>query len=123
MSLARLLSGCRDELECDFAESYGFSGELKDLTPRKAAVLAAGLRPDSRTACRLANRVYGISVGEEALINRLGEIAYFTAKAAGFKAKRPKPLDLTAREEKREVKGFDTAEDFERELDRIRRSA
>lgn len=118
-----MLSRCRCELECDLAESYGFLGELKDLTPRKAAILAAGLRPDSRTACRLTNRVYGISVGEEALINRLGEIAYFTAKGAGFKAKRPKPLDLTIRAEKKDVRGFDTAEDFERELDRIRRSA
>ena len=67
--------------------------------------------------------MYGISVGEEALINRLGEIAYFTARGAGFKAKRPKPLDLSKREEKKEVRGFDTTEDFEKELDRIRRSA
>lgn len=118
-----MLSRCRCELECDFAETYGFLGELKDLAPRKAAVLAAGLRPDSRTACRLTERIYGISVGEETLINRLGEIIFFTARGAGFKAKRPKPLDLTIRAEKKDVRGFDTAEDFERELDRIRRSA
>ena len=118
-----MLGRCRDELECDLAETYGFSGELHELAPRKAAVLAAGLRPDSRTACRLTDRIYGISVGEETLTNRLGEIIFFTARGAGFKAKRPKPLDLTIRAEKKDVRGFDTAEDFERELDRIRRSA
>ena len=114
-----MLSRCRDELECDFAEVYGFPGELKELSPRKAAVLAAGLRPDSRTARKLSGKLFGISDGEVMILNRLGETAYYAARAAGFKAKRPKPLDLAAREEKHEVKGFDTAEDFEKERAKI----
>ena len=118
----KLLSRCRDELECDLAESYGFLGEIKELSPRKAAVLANGLRPDSRTARKLENKLFGLSEGEVIAINRLAENAYYAARGAGFKAKRPKPLDLTIRSEKKEIRGFDTPNDFEKELERIRRS-
>ena len=115
-----MLCRCRDELECDLAETYGVSGGLKELSPRKAAVLACGLRPDSRVCRRLGGRVFGISDGEAAVINRLGEIAYYAARGAGFKARRPKPVDLTIHAEKNEVRGFTTAAAFERELERIR---
>lgn len=116
-----MLSRCRDELECDLAETYGFSGELKELSTRKAAVFACGLRPDCRTLRKLGGMTFGISDGEAAVINRLGEIAYFAARGAGFKAKRPKPLDLTIHEKKNEVRGFGSAEEFERELEKIRK--
>lgn len=118
-----MLSHCRDELECDLAETYGFSGELYELTPRKAAVLACGLRPDCRTLRKIGGRVFGISDAEAAVINRLAETAYFSARGAGFKAKRPKPLDLTIHENKNEVSGFVSAAEFELEFERIRGSA
>jgi hypothetical protein len=56
------------------------------------------------------------------LWDKLSQVSYYTARGAGFKAKKPSPLDLTIREETR-VKSFGTAEELEHELARIRGSA
>lgn len=56
------------------------------------------------------------------LWDKLSQVGYYTARGAGFKAKKPSPLDLTIREETR-VKSFGTAEELEHELARIRGSA
>ncbi len=56
------------------------------------------------------------------LWDKLAQVGYYTARGAGFRAKKPAPLDLTIKEETR-VRAFATAEELERELARIRRSA
>ena len=118
-----MIGRCRAELECDLAEEYGYLGELHELSVRKAAVLACGLRPDSRTARALENKYFGISDDTLLVMDRLGEIAYFAAKGAGFKARRPEPVNITIRQQEKDVVGFDTAEDFMAEYNRIRGSA
>lgn len=56
------------------------------------------------------------------ILNKLNEISYYIAKGAGFKAKKPKPLDIKTHEESR-VKAFRSAKELEREMERIRRQA
>lgn len=118
-----MLSRCPAELECDLAEGYGFFGELHELTPRKAAVLACGLRPDSRTARALENKYFGIDDGTLLVMERLGEIAYYTARGAGFRARRPKAPDITIKRQEKQLKGFGSVEEYEAEIKRIRGSA
>lgn len=90
---------------------------------RKAAVLACGLRPDSRTARALENKYFGISDGTLLVMERLGEIAYYTAKGAGFKAQKPQAIDITIRRHERQLKGFDSPEELDAAINRIRGSA
>ena len=90
---------------------------------RKAAVLVCGLRPDSRTVRALENKCFGIDDSDVLLLDRLGEIAYFTARGAGFKAQKPKPVDITIKPHEKQVMGFDSAEEFTAAYNRIRGSA
>ena len=90
---------------------------------RKAAVLACGLRPDSRTARALENKYFGISDGTLLVMERLGEIAYYTAKGAGFKAQKPKAIDITIKRHEKQLKGFDSTEELDAAINRIRGSA
>lgn len=122
MSLARMLSDCRDELECDLMEVYGVL-EMRQLSPRKAAVFACGLGNDSRTATALAKS--GLTFSEAlkaAEFDRLGQLLYVSAKAAGFKhfKKLPQLLDSLYRpQENTQVVGFDSGEEFLQEYKRI----
>lgn len=90
---------------------------------RKAAVLACGLRPDSRTARALENKYFGISDGALLVMERLGEIAYYTAKGAGFKAQKPKAIDITIRRHERQLTGYDSPSELNAAINRIRGSA
>ncbi len=57
------------------------------------------------------------------LCDRLGEIAYYTAKGAGFKARKPRALDLTVRRREKPLESFDSAEELDAAINRIRGSA
>ena len=98
-------------------------GELETLSVRKAAVLACGLRPDSRTARALENKYFGISDGTLLVMERLGEIAYYTAKGAGFKAQKPKAIDITIKRRERPLTGYDSPDELNAAINRIRGSA
>lgn len=118
-----MLGRCRAELECDLAEEYGFLGELRELTTRKAAVLACGLRPDSRTVRALENKYFGIDESLVLLWDRLGEIAYYTARSAGLKARKPKALDITVKRREKQLTGYDSPDELNEAIKRIRGSA
>lgn len=90
---------------------------------RKAAVLACGLRPDSRTARALENKYFGIPDGTLLVTERLGEIAYYTAKGAGFKARKPKAIDITIRRREKQLTGYDSPDELNAAINRIRGSA
>lgn len=90
---------------------------------RKAAVLACGLRPDSRTARALENKYFGVSDGTLLVMERLGEIAYYTAKGAGFKARKPKAIDITIRRHEKQLTGYDSPDELNAAINRIRGSA
>lgn len=98
-------------------------GELETLSVRKAAVLACGLRPDSRTARALENKYFGISDGTLLVMERLGEIAYYAAKGAGFKAQKPKAIDITIKRREKQLKGYDSPDELNEAINRIRGSA
>lgn len=115
-----MLGRCCAELECDLAEEYGFLGELHELPVRKAAVLACGLRSGSRTIRALENKYFGIDDSHILLLDRLGEIAYFAARSAGFKAQKPDAIDITIRKNEKQSVGFDSPEEFTAAYNRIR---
>ena len=57
------------------------------------------------------------------LMDRLGEIAYYTAKGAGFKAHKPKGIDITVKSREKQLKGFDSGAELDEAIKRIRGSA
>ena len=55
--------------------------------------------------------------------NKLSELGYYTAKGAGFKAEKPSPLDLTIKRREKQLEGFDSGEELERTMAKIRGTA
>lgn len=56
-------------------------------------------------------------------MERLGEIAYYTAKGAGFKAQKPKAIDITIRRHEKQLTGYDSPDELNAAINRIRGSA
>ena len=105
----------RDELTCDFAETYGVF-DCKTLPPETAAVLAWGLRESSRVKLKYAKQ----SVPFETLLlaciaDRLGLQLWAGSKDAQHNRNRPESIvdRLTQGQEKDELKTFRTAAEFE----------
>ena len=57
------------------------------------------------------------------LWNKLSELGYYTAKGAGFKVHKPNPLDLSSKPAVKQLAGFDSGEELERTMARIRGTA
>lgn len=55
--------------------------------------------------------------------NKLSELGYYTAKGAGFKVQKPSPLDLTIKRREKQLEGFDSSEELERAMAKIRGTA
>lgn len=101
-------------LICDFAETYGVL-DYKGLQPKKAAVLACGLRPNSRIKMKLSRQAYTEDTLLLAIIaDRLSFLAWAKTKDAQKNRNRPKSIYemLTAAKETNE-KAFGSIEDFE----------
>lgn len=111
-----MLKEDRDAVLCDLAETYGVF-DLYALPVRTLAVLAAGLRDDSRIKTRLS----GISVPRRDLllasaVDRLSFLVWLMSEDAKRGTNRPKSLVaalLGEEDNSGDVTAFDTAEDFE----------
>jgi len=104
-----------DELICDFAETYRIYN-YRELPPHTAAVLACGLRDDSRVKMALSN----LSVSFDTLL--LAAIAdravmqlYAGTKDAQHKRNKPELIvpKLLQGQDEDKVKTFRTAAEFE----------
>lgn len=110
----------KDDLICDFAETYHIF-DIYSLRPSVMATLAVGLRDDSRIKMRIA----GVKVDFKTqlmaeMVDRLGILIWQRSKD-GLKGKnRPKSvLDELTRDHSNDVAGFDDISAFERERKRI----
>lgn len=118
-----MLRKCRNELICDFAETYHIY-ELGSLPLRTVAILADGLRDTSRTKMKLA----GVKIAPDLLllahaVDRLGLIVWKDTKDGRKNRNRPDSfVEMLKGENKttrRKVESFDSFEDFEKARKRI----
>lgn len=116
-----MIAECEDELICDFAETYGVY-DYTALPPSTAAVLAVGLRENSRVKMKLSGQKLTLEQGLMALI--LDSLNINTWMHRG-KGKRPKSIfkQLTEPQKpKDELRKFASAEAFDEWLARKQRA-
>ena len=110
-----MLKTDREALLCDLAETYGVF-DLYALPVPTLAVLAAGLREDSRIKTRLS----GVSVPRKdlliaAAVDRLSLLVWGMSEEAKHGTNRPKSIVaalLGEEDSSGDVIAFDTADDF-----------
>lgn len=109
-----MMTRCNDELICDFAETYRIY-DYRELPPKLAAVLACGLRDDSRVKMYLQKLTVPFDTLLLASItDRLALQLYSGTKDAQRHINRPEMLVeklLQGHEER--VQSFRTAAEFE----------
>lgn len=106
----------RNALLCDFAETYGVL-DIGALPVQTAAVLAAGLRDDSRIKMKLS----GVAVRSELLllaaaVDRLSFLVWSKTEDAETGENCPGSIVdlLTGKPDEGELEAYDTAEEFEK---------
>lgn len=115
-----MLNADRDALLCDLAETYGVYS-LESLPPETVAVLACGLRENSRIKMKLT----GVRVAPDILLlahiaDRLGLLVWAKTKDGKRNRRRPQSfvemLTGTGEQKKQKtaVTAFNTPEEFER---------
>ena len=116
MTLAGMLKADRDALLCDLAETYGIY-DLRAVPVPTLAMLAAGLRDNSRIKTRLSGgRPPRSDLLLAAAVDRLSWLVWGMSEDAKRGANRPKSIlaTLLGEEEKSsdDISTFETAEDF-----------
>lgn len=112
--LAKMVTVDEDALICDFAETYHIY-DFRSLPCTLAAVLACGLRENSRIKLKLS----GQRVSTDTLINAvaadaLNLLVWSKTEDAKRKRNRPKSIVQILTEEPGEIMTFDSAAEFER---------
>ena len=117
MGLALMLGRHREALECDLAESYHIL-DLNAVPARKLAMLAMGLRENSRVMMAMGGR--RATTGEmlnAAMVDRLSLLVWAKTKDAQKGRNRPKSVLESLlgkeREEKQEIYAAEDVADFE----------
>lgn len=111
MSLASMINTDREALICDLAETYAVF-DFRALPLRTAAVLAAGLRENSRIKIKMAGSKYSPEVMMlSAIVDRLSILVWHQTED-GLRGINPPRLLLESMTEG-EAEGFDTVEEFE----------
>lgn len=117
-----MIAADEDALACDFMETYGIM-DFRALPVQKAAILAAGLRADSRIKMFLN----GDKTDEKTLllgciVDALNTLVWFQSEDGAKNINRPASVVkeiLGIKEPEGEIVGFDSAEEFERVRKRI----
>lgn len=119
MALAHLISVDENALICDFAEVYHI-WDYKRLPVRTAAILAAGLDEDSRIKRKISgNKIPTGILLMSAMLDAMNLLVWMQTKDGQKGNNRPRSVIKAITDEPSEVQGFRTAEDFERERNRI----
>lgn len=111
-----------DALICDFAETYGIY-DYKRLPLRTAAVLASGLREDSRIMMKLS----GMNVTSNTLLNaviadRVGLLAWMQTKDGAKGRNRPESIVvklLNPEKNREKAVAFQSGREFDEEWKRL----
>lgn len=108
-----MLAQGRDELVCDFAETYHIY-DMRSLPARLAATFAAGLRPDARINKKMSGSKLNTDEMLLALIaDTLSVIAWQNTKDGHSGRNRPKSiLNELTQPEKKPAATFDSPEAF-----------
>ena len=111
-----MLATDRNALLCDFAETYGIL-DFRALPVQTAAMLAVGLRDNSRIKMKLS----GVTVQPELLllaaaVDRLSLLVWSKTTDAETGENRPGSIvdTLTGVEETGDLEAYDTPEEFEK---------
>ena len=111
-----------EALICDFAETYGIY-DYRKLPLKTAAILASGLRDNSRIKIKMS----GLNAAPEVILNaaiahRTGMLVWMQSKDGAKNRNRPASiLDkiLNPEKKKEDVTTFATGQDFEDEWNRL----
>lgn len=110
-----------DALVCDMAETYRIY-DYRALSPHQAAVLACGLRDDSRIKMKLQEQNVPLDTFLLAVIaDRLALQLWAGSKDGQRHRNRPESIaeKLTQGQEEEKVKAYRTASDFDAEFKRL----
>lgn len=119
MALARMISVDRDALICDMAETYHIY-DLRGLPARTLAVLASGLRANSRIVMRLSEQQASMdTMLLAAIADRLGLLVWAQTKDGQRGLNRPASIVEALTENEPVTEGFATPEEFETARRRI----
>ena len=118
-----------EALICDLAETYGIY-DYKSMPLRLISTLASGLRADSRIMLRISKDPEPRDVEVTilgAIADRLAYISYILLKAMKADPEVPVPiikaiLEMDKKQSNEEVLKFNTSEELDRELKRLRGS-
>lgn len=119
-ALGRMYGRCKDELICDFAEYYHIY-DLNAFPIRYIALLAAGLRDESRTKIKMNDMKLGM---QSLMLAKIADNTSFLVWAKtedGMNNVNRPPMILEAlmkEDDPEAVQGFDTVEDFRNEYER-----
>lgn len=117
-----MITADEEALICDFAETYGIY-DYRKLPLKTAAILASGLRDNSRIKIKLS----GLNAAPEMILNaaiadRAGMLVWMQSKDGAKNRNRPESiLDkiLNPEKKKEDVTTFATGQDFEDEWNRL----
>lgn len=117
-----MITADEEALICDFAETYGIY-DYRKLPLKTAAILASGLRDNSRIKIKLS----GLNAAPEMILNaaiadRAGMLVWMQSKDGAKNRNRPASiLDkiLNPEKKKEDVTTFATGRDFEDEWKRL----
>ena len=117
-----MITADEEALICDFAETYGIY-DYRKLPLKTAAILASGLRDNSRIKIKLS----GLNAAPEMILNaaiadRAGMLVWMQSKDGAKNRNRPASiLDkiLNPEKKKEDVTTFATGRDFEDEWNRL----
>lgn len=118
MALAAMLKECRNELICDMAEYYGIY-DMKSLPASTIAILACGLREESRVIQKMSNmKVKTDTILLASIADRVGLLIWAQSKDGQHNRHRPKSVvdsllnDKKENKQKLETNTFDTIDDY-----------
>lgn len=115
---------CKNELICDFAEYYHIY-DMRAFNIRYIAILAVGLREESRTKIKMNNMKLGM---QSLMLAKIADNTSFLVWAKtedGMNNVNRPPMILQAlmkADDPEAAQGFDTVEDFQAEYERRIRS-
>lgn len=116
-----MVSADEPALICDFAETYHIL-DYKALPVTTAALLASGLRENSRIKQKMAGLQYGSdTLLLAAILDRLTTLQWFQTSDGQHNRNRPKSVfeQLTGSARPKEIKAFASGDAFRAEFERI----
>lgn len=112
-------------LECDLAETYHIF-DYRALNPSKVALFSIGLREDSRIKLKLNNQKCSSELMLiAAAVDRLSYLLWIQSKDGHSGVNKPQSIveQLTKVEQPKEYEVFESPEDFEKALRKIKENA